>query len=172
MITPFRSILFLAALAPFLSCSSGPTESAALAQAQLEIDSLKTALAASATDATSAASTALPRSEVASPPPPSSSDGWTSIGDGFSYRGVSFSSTQGISTAIGEIRNESNKTFLVTLFTLNVYDASGALIDAGFVGVENFGSGQVKSFQSIFTKNLNGRASVGMTFDSGHGVTN
>lgn len=161
-------VLLLTAL--LVACNNSAKDAVMQAADSLRAaDSLVAVAEAEAAAATDVAEAV--RQESSSEPPAQPSSGWTTIGNGFSYRGVSFSSSQGFTTALGEVRNESNKTYMVTLFTLNVYDASGALIDAGMVGVENFGAGQVKSFQSLFTKDLSARASVGMTFDSGHGVT-
>lgn len=168
MITPFRSILFLAALAPFLSCSSGPTESAALAQAIKELDSLKSVVATAEAEREGSASAATPEAPSPPPAPAPNTSGWTSIGDGFSYRGVRFSSEYGITTALGEVRNDSGQDYEFASFSLNVYDASGSLIAVDTVLLTNFGTGQVKSFDALFTESLDGKASISMSFNTGY----
>jgi hypothetical protein len=72
-----------------------------------------------------------------------------------------------MSSAIGEIRNNSGQDFEFATFSLNVYDDSGSLIGIGPVIVSNFRSGQVKSFDTMFTESLDGKASIGMSFDAG-----
>jgi hypothetical protein len=170
MRTVSRLFLLLVATALLESCTSSPDESAALANAQRELDSLKAALDVAAIDTTAIAAVRQPQSTpepAAAPPPAPSSGGWTTIGNGFSYRGVRFRSEYGMSSAIGEIRNNSGQDFEFATFSLNVYDDSGSLIGIGPVIVSNFRSGQVKSFDTMFTESLDGKASIGMSFDAG-----
>ena len=166
MRTGSRLLLLLVATALFESCTSSPDESAALANAQRELDSLKAALAVAAIDTVrQPQSTPEP---AAAPPPAPSSGGWTTMGNGFFYRGVRFRSEYGMTSAIGEIRNDSGQDYEGATFSLNVYDAAGSLVGVGPVVVSNIRSGQVKSFDTMFTESLDSKASIGMSFDAGY----
>lgn len=90
------------------------------------------------------------------------------MGNGFFYRGVRFRSEYGMTSAIGEIRNDSGQDYEGATFSLNVYDAAGSLVGVGPVVVSNIRSGQVKSFDTMFTESLDSKASIGMSFDAGY----
>jgi hypothetical protein len=50
--------------------------------------------------------------------------------------------------ALGEITNNSDKSFSIAYFTLSMYDKSNNLVDTSEFTIHSFGKGQTKSFRT------------------------
>src|SRR5205823_565495 len=89
-------------------------------------------------------------SENAKGKEPKADDGAAKVdADGFAFGGVTVLDFSDGVKFVGEVTNNTGKDYQTTMFTLTIYDASGALVDtAGFV-VNNFSNGRTKSFEAL-----------------------
>ncbi len=74
-----------------------------------------------------------------------------SMGAGFRYKNVSFKRNGVVPgvTVIGEIVNGSGRGYEMATFTISLYDGNGRLLATAPIYVENFASGQTKSFETL-----------------------
>ena len=77
-------------------------------------------------------------------------DGALPAGSGFYYRNVSVKRSVGLEQVIGEMVNESGKSFVIANFIVSVYDAKSTLLDTGIANIGSFENGSTKSFDASF----------------------
>jgi len=68
--------------------------------------------------------------------------------DKFPYKNVSFTEVGFVTAVIGEITNNSNKNYSMANFLLSIYDKGGKLIGTGDIYINNFLTGQTKTFKA------------------------
>jgi len=71
----------------------------------------------------------------------------------FSYSDVRFNEIPyaGIH-AVGEVLNNSGRSYSLAIFIISVYDENEQLIDTGHINISNFGNGSTKSYTAILIK--------------------
>lgn len=70
----------------------------------------------------------------------------------FPFENASFTSNEYGSECIREVTNNSETSYTVAMFKLSIYDKDGELLDVIDVVINNFATGQAKSFKGISMK--------------------
>jgi hypothetical protein len=68
----------------------------------------------------------------------------------FEYKNVRFRDSYGNAEAIGEITNNSGRSYNMATLKMSVYDQNGDLLGIGDIIIANFENGQTKSFDATF----------------------
>jgi len=85
----------------------------------------------------------------------------------FPYENVSFTSGALGFECIGEVTNNSGTSYSIAMFKLSFYDKGGKLLDVVDVMINNFATGQTKSFKGISMKPLHEAYKVKLQFENG-----
>lgn len=92
----------------------------------------------------------------------------TQIAGGFVYKNVSFKSSYGgYVDVIGEMTNNSGKSYTLANFTISVYDKDDNLLATGGILISNFNKGQTKSFDAIIEADYDRLTKYKIDFESG-----
>lgn len=84
----------------------------------------------------------------------------------FVYSNVSAKRGDGGATIIGEIANNSGRSFTMAGFTLSVYDSNKRLVDTAIININTFAAGRTKSF-SAYVETLPDDWKFKIDFDNG-----
>lgn len=88
-------------------------------------------------------------------------------GNGFELSNLSWQNSPMGVTLLGEIKNNSGKSYDTTIFGIAAYDESGKLLDRLQVAINDFKVGAVESFKAMGTTALPSKVSFRIKLDIG-----
>jgi len=92
----------------------------------------------------------------------------TKIAGGFVYKNVRFkSSYAGYVDVIGEMTNNSGRSYTLANFMISVYDKNDNLLATGYITISNFRNGQTKSFETSIEANYSSISKYKIDFENG-----
>ncbi len=92
----------------------------------------------------------------------------TRIAGNFVYKNVRFKSFYaGYIEVIGEMTNNSGRSYTLANFIISVYDKNDNLLAIGYITISNFRNGQTKSFETIIEANYNSISKYKIDFENG-----
>jgi len=77
----------------------------------------------------------------------------TAESQNFDFKNVTVKSDFGLTRVIGEVTNNSGRSYSIASFVVTLYDKQGKLLDTGYANVSNLTDGQSKIFGAPFTSN-------------------
>lgn len=88
-------------------------------------------------------------------------------GSDFRFRNVTFREGYGLTRALGEVQNKTDAAYSFAMFTLTVYDDSGAIAAVSHFMVSDLAPSETKTFEALITDPLPDRFQYKIQFDTG-----
>lgn len=153
-----RIILFLTIVFAAYSCNSKVNDDCEKAKASLKLISDMNAIYEETNRKLESENEQLKKylSRCASPkespneaPVQKSNNDFNSVGNGFSVRKIKIDISNSTLNLIGEMKNETGKSYQVANFIFGLYDEQDNLLGSGIINISNFADDSTKIFRSI-----------------------